>query len=102
MKMTYLKPEVVYDFYLQNMVYVQWYDGKGREKNRKTYIQENKEKIPRLVSLPSPRLQNWRLTVFRIKRNRKQAGPTLGGVGILIYKDKRNKGSGVVWVDKSK
>ena len=44
-------------FYLQNMVYVQWYDGNGRKKPEKyIYKKKNKEKIPHLVSLPSPRL----------------------------------------------
>ena len=38
---------------------------------------------------------------FPGRKNRKQAGPTLGGAGILIYRGKRNKGSGVVWVDTS-
>ena len=32
------------------------YDGEGRKTPK--YKNENKEKIPRLVSLPSPRLQN--------------------------------------------
>ena len=36
--------------------------------------------------------------VFRVERNRKQAGPTLGGAGILIYRDKRNKGYGSIEV----
>ena len=74
----------------------------GEKKPRKTYIHENKEKIPNLVSLPSPRLEHWRPTVFWVERNRKQAGPTLGRAGILIYRDKKNKGSGAVWVDTSR
>ena len=42
-----LKTRKWYDFYLQNMVYVQWYDGNGR-KNPEKYIykKENKEKFP--------------------------------------------------------
>ena len=38
---------MVYDFYLQNMIYVQWSDGSGR-KNPEKYIykKENKEKFP--------------------------------------------------------
>ena len=32
------------------------YDGNGRKKPEKYIYTKNKEKIPRLVSLPSPRL----------------------------------------------
>ena len=73
----------------------------GEKKPRKVCIHENKEKIPRLVT-------HWRVTkkleadCFPGRKNRKQAGITLGGVGILIYRDKRNKGSGSVWVDRSR
>ena len=88
MKKSYLKPESDAWFYLQCMIFYNGYDGNGRKKPRKTYIHENKEQIPNLVSLPSPRLENWRPTVFRVERNRKQAGPTLGRAGILIYRDK--------------
>ena len=38
------------------MVFYNGYDGNGREKPRKVYIHENKEKIPRLLTLPTPRL----------------------------------------------
>ena len=38
---------------------------------------------------------------FPGRKNWKQAEPTLGGTGILIYRGKRNKGSGSVWVDRS-
>ena len=58
---------------------------------------KNKEKIPRLVK--SIKLE---ADCFPDRKNRKQAGPTLGGAGILIYRDKRNKGSGAVWVDRSR
>ena len=62
------------------------YDGDGR-KNPEIYT-ETKEKSP--VWLPShPPSINWRPTVFRGEKNRKQAGPTLGGAGILIYRGKR-------------
>ena len=39
---------------------------------------------------------------FPDRKNRKQAGPTLGGTGILIYRAKRNKGLGAVWVDTTR
>ena len=84
------------------MIFYNGYDGNGRKNPEKHIYTKTRKKIPRLVSLPSPRLENWRPTVFRVERNRKQAGPTLGRAGILIYRDKRNKGSGVVWVDTSR
>ena len=39
---------------------------------------------------------------FPERKNRKQTGPTIGGTGILIYRGKRDKESGAVWVDISK
>ena len=69
------------------------YDGNGREKPRKVYIHENKEKIPRLVDLPSPPPSiKLEADCFPGRKSRKQAGPTLGGAGILIYRDKKIKG----------
>ena len=79
------------------MVFYNGYDWNGKEKPRKVYIHENKEKIPRLVK--SIKLE---ADCFPGRKNRKQAGPTLGGAGILIYRDKRNKASGSVWVDRSR
>ena len=78
------------------------YDGNGREKPRKVYIHENKGKFP--VWFPShPPVYKIGGQLFSgSKKNRKQAGPTLGGTGILIYRDKRNKESGAVWVDRSR
>ena len=54
---------------------------------------QNKGKIPRLVK--SIKLE---ADCFPGRKDQKQAGPTLGGTGILIYRGKRNKGSGEVWV----
>ena len=39
---------------------------------------------------------------FLGRKNRKQAGPALGGTGILIFRGKRNKGSGAIWVETSR
>ena len=45
---------MVYDFIYNVWFFYNGYDGNGREKPRKVYIHENKEKIPRLITL-SPR-----------------------------------------------
>ena len=77
------------------------YAGNGRKNPEKIYIHEKQGKIPRLVSLPSPPSIKLEADCFPGRKNRKQAGPTLGGTGILIYRGKRNKESGSVWVDRS-
>ena len=62
------------------------------EKTPKIYIHEKKKqgKIPRLVDLPSPPPSIKRKAdCFPGRKNRKQAGPNLGGKGILIYRGKR-------------
>ena len=56
MKKSYLKPESDAWFYLQCMIFYNGYDGNGRKNPEKHIYTKNKEKIPRLVSLPSPRL----------------------------------------------
>ena len=43
------------------------YDGDGRKTPKYIQKQRNKGKIPRLVAFPSPRLENWRPTVFRVE-----------------------------------
>ena len=64
-----LKTRKWYDFYLQNMVYVQWYDGNGRKKNEKyIYKKENKEKFPIWFPSHHPVYKIWRPTVFRIEK----------------------------------
>ena len=53
------------------------------EKNPEIYTErKTKEKIPRLVALPSPRLRDGGRLFSGV---RKQAGPTLGGTGALVY-----------------
>ena len=75
--------------------------GMGEKTPKRTYISEKQGKIPRLVSLPFPPVIKLEADCFPGRKNRKQAGTTLGGTGILIYRGKRNKGSGSVWVDRS-
>ena len=80
-----------YDLFTMNVI------GMG-EKPRNIY--KNKGKIPRLVAIPpSIKLE---ADCFPGRKNRKQAGPTLGGAGILVYRAKRNKGLGVVWLDTTR
>ena len=54
-------------------------------KTRNIYKAKTKEKIPRLVALPSPRLwKNGGRLFSGVRKHRKQAGPTLGGMGALV------------------
>ena len=79
-----------YDLFTMNVM------GMGE---RPQNIYKNKGKIPRLVALPSPPSIKLEDDCFPGRKNRKQARPTLDGAGILIYRGKRKKGSGAVWVD---
>ena len=75
-------------------------EGNGRKNPEKHIYTKNKEKFP--VWFPShPPSIKLEADCFPGRKNRKQAGPTLGGTGILIYWGKRNKGSGSAWVDRS-
>ena len=47
------------------------------------YKKENKEKFPIWFPSHPPVYKIWRPTVFWVERNRKQAGPTLGGAYIV-------------------
>ena len=78
------------------------YDGNGRENPEKyIYMKIRKKFLVWLNSHPPPSIK-LEADCFPGGKNRKQAGPTLGGAGILIYWYKRNKGSGAVWVDRSR
>ena len=74
--------------------------GMGEKKTEKYIHEKTRKKFPVWLPFHPP--------VYEIggrfpgRKNRKQAGPTLGGMGILIYRDKRSKGSGAVWVDRSR
>ena len=70
------------------------YDGDGR-KTLKYTKDETKEKIPRLVTLPSPLLWIGGRLFSGVRKYRKQAGPTLSRRGFLIKK-KKKKGKGRV------
>ena len=72
-----------YDLFTMNVM------GMG-EKPRNIY--KNQGKIPRLVALPSPPVYKIGDRLFSGRKNRKQAGPTLGGAGILVYRAKKIKG----------
>ena len=71
------------------------------EKTLKIYIHEKQGKNSPFGFPPIPPSIKLEADCFPGRKNRKQAGPTLGGTGILIYRRKRNKGSGSVWVDRS-
>ena len=78
-----------YDLFTMNMM------GMGEKTPKYIQKQKTKEKSP--VWLPS-----HPPVYIPGRKNRKQAGPTLGGMGILIYRAKRNKGLGAVWVDTTR
>ena len=59
------------------------YDGDVR-KTPKDTKNKTKEKIDRLVALPSPRLRSGGRLFSGVRKLRKQAGPTLSGRGFLI------------------
>ena len=59
------------------------YDGDGRKPPKYTK-DETKEKIPRLVAFPSPRLRSGGRLFSGVWKHRNQAGPTLNGRGFLI------------------
>ena len=70
------------------------------KKPRKTYTRKTRKKSP--VWFPShPPVFKLEADCFPGRKYRKQAGPTLGRAGILLYRDKRNKRSGSAWVDRS-
>ena len=70
------------------------------EKTTKNIYTKNGKNSP-FGCPPIPPTIKLEANCFPGRKNRKQAGPTLGGMGILIYWGKRNKGSGAVWVDRS-
>ena len=75
------------------MIFYNGYDGNGRKKTRKTYIHEKQGKNPPFGFPPIPPSIKLEADCFPGRKYRKLAGPTLGGEGILLYRDKRNKGS---------
>ena len=91
---------MVYDFNYNIWFIYNDMMGMGEKKPEKYIYTKTKKKFPVGYPpiAPSIKLES---DCFPGRKNRKQAGPTRGGAGILIYRDKRNKGSGAVWVDRS-
>ena len=85
----------VYDIFTVDMM------GVGEKTPKQHIYTKNKEKNPPFGFPPIPPSIKLEADCFSGRKYRKQAGPTLGGAGILLYRDKRNKGSGSAWVDRS-
>ena len=83
------------------MIFYNGYDGNGRKNPEKHIYTKTRKKSP--VWFPSHPPPSIKLEVncFPGRKYQKQTGPTLGGARILLYRDKRNKGSGSAWVDRS-
>ena len=58
--------------------------GMGENPRNKINECEKQGQIPRLVTLPSPRLRNRGLLFSGVRKHRKLAEPTLSGRGFLI------------------
>ena len=84
-----------YDLFTMNMM------GMG-ENPRNIYKSKKQGKNPLFGCPPIPPSIELEADCVPERKNRKQAGPALGGTGILIYRGKRNKGSDAVWVDTSR
>ena len=78
------------------------YVGDGRKTPKTKKTKPSKKGFSPFGCPPIPPSIKLEADCFPGRKNRKQAGPTLGGAGILIYMGKRNKGSGAVWVDISR
>ena len=70
-----------YDLFTMNMM------GMG-EKPRNIYKSKKQRKNPLFACPPIPPSIKLEADCFPGRKNRKQAGPTLGGMGILIYRGK--------------
>ena len=78
-------PKVMYDFIYSFVIFLLWIYMLGMgEKPRNIYNTRNKEKFP--VWLPShhPVYETGGRLFSGVRTHRKQAGPTLGGTGILL------------------
>ena len=84
-----------YDLFTMSMM------GMG-ENPRNMYKSKKQRKNPPFGCSPIPPTIKLEADCFPGPKNRKQAGPALGGTGILIYRGKGNKGSGAVGVDTSR
>ena len=86
MKKSYLKtPRVMNDFIYNVWFIYNGYDGNGRKTPK--YIQSKKQrKNPPFGCPPIPTAIKLEVDCFPGWKNRTQAGLTLGGIGILIYR----------------
>ena len=74
--------------------------GMGEKNPKNIYTRKTRKNSP-FGFPPIPTSIKLEADCFPERKKRKQAGPTLGGTVILVYRGKRNKGSGSVWVDRS-
>ena len=74
--------------------------GMGEKTPKNIYTRKTRKNSP-FGCPPIPPSIKLEADCFPGRKNRKKAGPAVGGTGILIYRGKRNKGSGSVWVDRS-
>ena len=65
------------------------YDGNGRKTPKYIQKQKNKGKTSPFGCPPIPPSIKLEADCFPGRKNRKKAGPTLGGAGILIYRGKK-------------
>ena len=78
--------------FIYNMIFtVKAYDGDGRKNPKTKKTKQEKRFSPFGCPLIPPSIK-LEADCFPGRKNRKQAGPTLGGVGILIDMGKRIKG----------
>ena len=77
-----------------------WWEWEKKPRNLQKA--KTKEKIPRLVALPSPRLRKWGPTVFRCPKTPKTSRtyPRWDGGPSLVRQ--RKTGLGAEWVDRSR
>ena len=75
--------------------------GMGEKTPKNIYMKKQGKNSP-FGCPPMPPSIKLEADCFPGRKNRKQTGPTLGETGILIYRDKRKKGSGAVRVDRNR
>ena len=83
------------NFYLQYMIFtVKVYDGDGRKKPENEKDETKEKRFFPFGCSPIPPSIKLEADCFPGRKNRKQAGPTLGWTGILIYRSKKKLGVG--------
>ena len=76
------------------MIFYNGYDGNGRKNPEKHIYTKTRKKTP-VGFPPIPPSIKLEADCFPGGKYRKQAGPTLGRAGILLYRDKRIKRVGL-------